>query len=143
MSPLQPPLSRRIRSHAPNDPLQRPCSRSCLPPPLTPPLFQAVHTVPQCQVSSTTAEMAKHTPLPSRPYAPPRVKPIGPPRESPRLPSRLPTSARIRVLPLGLGPGHGSPPLLHPARTASVSGRVKGIKQGGWGGNGGHVRDVL
>lgn len=72
MSPLQPPLSRRIRSRAPNHPLRRPCSRSCLPPPLTPPLFQAVHAVPQCRVSSTTAEMAQHPPpLPSRPYAPP------------------------------------------------------------------------
>lgn len=30
----------------------------------TPPLSQAVHTVPQCQVSSSTAEMAKHTPFP-------------------------------------------------------------------------------
>lgn len=62
MSPLQPPL---IHSNGPNDPLLCSCSHFAflhLHP--SPPLSQAVHTVPQCQVSSSTAEMAKHTPFP-------------------------------------------------------------------------------
>lgn len=40
----------------------------CPPPPLPLPSF--VHTVPQCQVSSTTAEMAKPTPFPHTRTAP-------------------------------------------------------------------------
>lgn len=69
------------------------------------------------------------TPPPSHtPVRSPRVNPIGPPRESTHLPSRPPTSARIRVLPLGLQHGHGSRSLLHPAGTTYVLGRAKGIK---------------
>lgn len=114
----------------------------CLPPP--PPLpslrlftqFRNARLVPAQRRWPNTPP--SHTPGRS-----PRVKPIGPPRESPHLPSRLPTSARIRVLPLGLRHGHGSLSLPHPARAAHVLGRVKGIKQQCWEGNGRHVRDVL
>lgn len=60
-----------------------------------------------------------NTPPSHTPVCSPRVKPIGPAREWPHLPSRLPTSPWIRVLPLGLQHGHGSLSLLRAACTAS------------------------
>lgn len=127
MLPLQPPLTQHIHSNGLNDLLLCSCSHFCLPPPPTPhPHWVTLHTVPQCQVSSTTADMAKHTPFPHA-----RTLPEGEAnRSSSRVaPSRLPTSAWIRVLPLGLQHGHGSLSLLRAACTASEGNQTIALRR--------------
>lgn len=93
------------------------------------PLSGCSHSSPMPGYFHHSGDGQTHTPS-HTPVCSPRANPIGPPRESSHLPSRPPppTSARIRVLPLGLQHGRGSLSLLHPAGATYVLGRVKGIK---------------